>query len=299
MMLSKQRPTRASSSRWSTATQATARRARCRPSTRRPCRSGASPSRSRTISTSPACRRPPPVRTMPTCPTKSAPVVERLLAAGAILIGKTNLDQFATGLVGVRTPYPVPRNALDPDLVPGGSSSRLGGRRRARAGQLRARHRHGGLGPRAGGAQQHRRPEAEPRRDLDARRGARLPDARLRLDLRRQRRRRLAGLRGRRRLRSRRPFLERAADGRSRALPPVLRVGVPGRRAASSVAARRRRPSTRLSTHRRRIAATAVADRPLALLRRRRRCSTKAPGSPSATRPSATSSSEGPRRSFP
>ena len=56
-------------------------------------------------------------------PERSAPVVERLLAAGAILIGKTNLDQFATGLVGVRTPYPVPKNALDPDLVPGGSSS--------------------------------------------------------------------------------------------------------------------------------------------------------------------------------
>ncbi len=43
--------------------------------------------------------------------------------AGAILIGKTNLDQFATGLVGVRSPYPVPRNAIDPALVPGGSSS--------------------------------------------------------------------------------------------------------------------------------------------------------------------------------
>ena len=53
----------------------------------------------------------------------SAPVVGRLLAAGAILIGKTNLDQFATGLVGVRTPYPVPRNAMDARLVPGGSSS--------------------------------------------------------------------------------------------------------------------------------------------------------------------------------
>ena len=55
-------------------------------------------------------------------PARSAAVVERLLAAGAILIGKTNLDQFATGLVGVRTPYPVPRNAFDPALVPGGSS---------------------------------------------------------------------------------------------------------------------------------------------------------------------------------
>ncbi|WP_342164360.1 allophanate hydrolase [Methylobacterium sp. SD21] len=56
-------------------------------------------------------------------PTETAPAVARLLAAGAILIGKTNLDQFATGLVGVRTPYPVPRNAIDPAYVPGGSSS--------------------------------------------------------------------------------------------------------------------------------------------------------------------------------
>jgi allophanate hydrolase len=56
-------------------------------------------------------------------PAESAAVVERLLAAGAILVGKTNLDQFATGLVGVRTPYPVPQNAIDPALVPGGSSS--------------------------------------------------------------------------------------------------------------------------------------------------------------------------------
>jgi allophanate hydrolase len=55
--------------------------------------------------------------------TETASAVQRLLDAGAILIGKTNLDQFATGLVGVRTPYPVPRNAVDPELVPGGSSS--------------------------------------------------------------------------------------------------------------------------------------------------------------------------------
>ena len=56
-------------------------------------------------------------------PAADAAVVARLRAAGAIPIGKTNLDQFATGLVGMRTPYPVPRNALDPRLVPGGSSS--------------------------------------------------------------------------------------------------------------------------------------------------------------------------------
>lgn len=49
-------------------------------------------------------------------------VVSALRQAGALLIGKTNLDQFATGLVGVRTPYPAPRNAIDPLVVPGGSS---------------------------------------------------------------------------------------------------------------------------------------------------------------------------------
>jgi allophanate hydrolase len=56
-------------------------------------------------------------------PERSAFVVERLEQAGAIVIGKTNLDQFATGLVGVRSPYGVPRNALRVDLIPGGSSS--------------------------------------------------------------------------------------------------------------------------------------------------------------------------------
>jgi allophanate hydrolase len=56
-------------------------------------------------------------------PPRSAHVVARLEAAGAIVLGKTNLDQFATGLVGVRSPYGVPRNALRADLIPGGSSS--------------------------------------------------------------------------------------------------------------------------------------------------------------------------------
>ncbi|MEL7149565.1 MAG: allophanate hydrolase [Pseudomonadota bacterium] len=55
-------------------------------------------------------------------PEETAFVVRRLQAAGALLIGKTNLDQFATGLVGVRTPYGAPKNALDPAIVPGGSS---------------------------------------------------------------------------------------------------------------------------------------------------------------------------------
>ena len=53
----------------------------------------------------------------------SAFVVKCLKKAGALLLGKTNLDQFATGLVGVRTPYGPPKNALHTHIVPGGSSS--------------------------------------------------------------------------------------------------------------------------------------------------------------------------------
>jgi allophanate hydrolase len=56
-------------------------------------------------------------------PAHDATAVARLRAAGAIIIGKTNLDQFATGLVGVRSPYGIPKNPVRGDLIPGGSSS--------------------------------------------------------------------------------------------------------------------------------------------------------------------------------
>ncbi|HXX04924.1 MAG TPA: allophanate hydrolase [Xanthobacteraceae bacterium] len=56
-------------------------------------------------------------------PANDAACVARLREAGALILGKTNLDQFATGLVGVRTPYGVARNLFDPKLVPGGSST--------------------------------------------------------------------------------------------------------------------------------------------------------------------------------
>ncbi len=56
-------------------------------------------------------------------PTRSATVVEKLEAAGAILVGKTNLDQFATGLVGTRTPYGICASVFDPAYISGGSSS--------------------------------------------------------------------------------------------------------------------------------------------------------------------------------
>lgn len=56
-------------------------------------------------------------------PSCDATVVAQLLAAGAILLGKTNLDQFATGLVGTRSPYGAPRCVFDDRYVSGGSSS--------------------------------------------------------------------------------------------------------------------------------------------------------------------------------
>ena len=59
-------------------------------------------------------------------PAASATVIRRLEDAGAIVIGKTNMDQLAIGLVGVRSPYGVARNAFDAAFVPGGSSAGSG-----------------------------------------------------------------------------------------------------------------------------------------------------------------------------
>jgi allophanate hydrolase len=66
------------------------------------------------------------------CPTiayvadRSAAVIDRLIAVGALPVAKVNLDQFATGLVGTRSPFGTPRNPWRADLVPGGSSSGSG-----------------------------------------------------------------------------------------------------------------------------------------------------------------------------
>lgn len=59
-------------------------------------------------------------------PATTAVAVQRLLEAGAVLIGKTNLDQFATGLNGTRSPYGVPSTPFDPRMISGGSSSGSG-----------------------------------------------------------------------------------------------------------------------------------------------------------------------------
>jgi allophanate hydrolase len=62
----------------------------------------------------------PMYRRVPPC---TASAVERLFRAGAVMVGKTNLDQFATGLVGTRSPYGACRNVFDPAYISGGSSS--------------------------------------------------------------------------------------------------------------------------------------------------------------------------------
>lgn len=60
------------------------------------------------------------------CAGETAPAVQLALEAGAIVIGKNTMDQFATGLNGTRSPDPICRNALDPNIIPGGSSSGSG-----------------------------------------------------------------------------------------------------------------------------------------------------------------------------
>ena len=108
-------------------------------------------------------------------PDATAPVVERLIAAGAVLIGKTNLDQFATGLVGTRSPYGALRRGLQSRVRQRRLELRLGGGGGGRPGRLRARHRHRRLRPRAGGVQPPRRPQADQGPLEHARRRAGLP----------------------------------------------------------------------------------------------------------------------------
>ncbi|GAA1682151.1 allophanate hydrolase [Microbacterium lacus] len=62
-------------------------------------------------------------RAFASTPVGDAPSVARLRQAGAVVLGKTNLDQFATGLVGTRSPFGAVRNAWDPERISGGSSS--------------------------------------------------------------------------------------------------------------------------------------------------------------------------------
>ncbi len=78
---------------------------------------------------------------------ETAPVVRRALDAGAVLVGKTNLDQFATGLSGTRSPYGIVRNPHDARRHRRRLELGLRRRRRRRPGDVRDRDRHGRFGP--------------------------------------------------------------------------------------------------------------------------------------------------------
>jgi Asp-tRNA(Asn)/Glu-tRNA(Gln) amidotransferase A subunit family amidase len=97
-------------------------------------------------------------------PDADAPAVTALKAAGAVVIGKTNLDQFATGLVGTRSPYGAVRDSRRPEYISGGSSS--GSAVAVALGVCRHcdRHRHRGLGSGACRSARHRRDQAHRRR---------------------------------------------------------------------------------------------------------------------------------------
>ena len=192
-------------------------------------------------------------------PERSAFVVEALERAGAIVIGKTNLDQFATGLVGVRSPYGVPRNALRADLIPGGSSS--GSAAAVGAGLVPF-----SLGTDTAGS--GRVPaalngivglEAHARRAFGDRRRAGLPHARHDLDLRARRRRRLRRL-------SRSPpafderdaYSPRVSAAGALGPPRGFAIGAPRRDQCSSSATRRRKPPSRAISSSRRSALEVV-----------------------------------------
>ena len=244
-------------------------------------------------------------------PERSAFVVERLIAAGAIPFGKTNMDQFATGLVGTRTPYGACRSVARRSLHLGRLELRLGGRRRRRHGQLRAGHRHRRVRPGSGGLQRDRRPQAVARPAQHERRRPGLPNTRLRLGVRARRRRRRPGPRGGRGLRPGRSVLARRSLSRHRptAPPPqprpqagprpagrrrplASRRGSAARRPgrwSSSATPRPPRPGRPRSTPPERSAggwsrSTSPRSRPPPA------CSTRAAGSPSGRLPSATSS---------
>ena len=121
-------------------------------------------------------------------PARDATAVARLREAGALILGKTNLDQFATGLVGVRTPYGIGRNLFDGKLIPGGSSTGSALAVGAGIAPLALGTDTAGSGRVPAAYQQYRRPQAEPRPCFDGGRRSGLPHARLRLRVRAHRR---------------------------------------------------------------------------------------------------------------
>src|SRR6202044_1999223 len=113
-------------------------------------------------------------------PALDATSVARLRGAGAVVLGKTNLDQFATGLVGTRSPYGAVRNAWDPARISGGSSAGSAVAVALGLVDFALGTDTAGSGPRPPRAERHRRRKADGRRHPVPRRGAGLPVARLR-----------------------------------------------------------------------------------------------------------------------
>ena len=205
------------------------------------------------------------------------------LAAGAIAVGKTNLDQFATGLVGVRTPYPAPAQRARPGararrLVLG--LGRCGGARSSspsrsaptppgRAACPAALNNIVGLKPTFGALS-------------TARRGAGLPHARLRLDLRSDGRRRLGGLQAAAGFDAADPYARRVAVAALGVAPPPLDDRHARARRSGSSATRRIGRLSRPRLQRCRRSARAWSRSISRRSTRWPRCSTRAPGWPSA-----------------
>ena len=155
-------------------------------------------------------------------PTESAFVVERLDTAGAMALGKTNMDQFATGLVGTRSPYGACQCVFDERYISGGSSSGSAVAVALGVVDFALGTDTAGSGSGAGGVQRHHRAQANARTAEYARRGAGVSQPGLREHLRAHARDGEARVRGRPRVRRAGPVLQ---DWRSPATKTV-RFGV-------------------------------------------------------------------------